>query len=383
MNKAIVIGCHVNGLGVIRSLASMQFQIAAMFYNKNVDFAHTSKYVYEKIKVPHPRKEESEFVRFLIQNSERWNGALIIDTNDDVTIALSKNKEKLSEYFQIATPEWSVVQKLVEKTETYQLAEDCQVPYPRTLVPETLDDLQKLREQISYPCILKPSIGHIFFSEFKSKNFKAANFEELESKFRICLKSGHAMMVQEIIPGPDSNIYQCAMYINSIGKTAAAFFLRKVRQNPPQFGVARVAISEESIPLIKEHTERMLSRIQFRGIMHSEFKKDPRDDVFKLMEINARIPRANWLSAYCGINLPWIAHKDLIEKEQLEINDYKKNVYWIEISKDIAHSIFHHKEENLSLRDYVRPYLSRSKTFADVSGKDFLPFIKRVANLVL
>lgn len=383
MNKAIVIGCHVNGLGVIRSLASKQFQIAAMFYNKNVDFAHTSKYVYEKIKVPHPRKEESEFVRFLIQNSERWKGALIIDTNDDVTMALSKNKEKLSDYFQIATPDWSVVQKLVEKPKTYQLAEDCQVPYPKTFVLETMDDLQKLKEQIAYPCILKPSIGHIFFSEFHAKNFKIASFEELESKFRICLKSEHPMMLQEIIPGPDSNIYQCAMYINSIGKIAAAFFLRKLRQNPPQFGVARVAISEEPIPLLKEYTEKMLSRIQFRGIMHSEFKRDSRDQSFKLMEINARIPRANWLAAYCGMNLPWLAYKDLIDKEKLEINDYSRNVYWIEVSKDITHSIFRHKEENLTFRDYIGPYFSSSKTFADVSRKDVLPFFKRMANLIL
>ena len=117
--------------------------------------------------------------------------------------------------------------------------------------------------------------------------------------------------------------------------------------------------------------------------MHSEFKRDSRDQAFKLMEINARIPRANWLAAYCGVNLPWLAYKDLIDKEKLEINDYSKNVYWIEVSKDIAHSIFRHREENLTLRDYISPYFSSSKTFADVSGKDFLPFFKRMANLVL
>src|SRR5262245_55791081 len=113
MKKAIVIGCHVNGLGVIRSLESRDFQIAAMFY-ADIDYAHTSKYVHERMKSPHPRKQEKEFVNFLIQNSEKWKGALIIDTNDDVTTAIAKNKNKLQNLYQIPTPDWDVVRILIE-----------------------------------------------------------------------------------------------------------------------------------------------------------------------------------------------------------------------------------------------------------------------------
>jgi predicted ATP-grasp superfamily ATP-dependent carboligase len=381
MRKAIVIGCHVNGLGVIRSLKSKDFQIAAMFYAQ-IDFAHTSKFVQEKIRVPHPRKEEKEFVDQLIQSSERWKGALLIDTNDDVTVALSKNKNKLEKFFQVATPEWEAVRPIIEKCHTYRLADECGVPYPKTFEPETIEDLIRRREEISYPCILKPVVGHVFTSEFKLKNFKVHNFEELRSRFEFCLRTGHRMMVQEIIPGPDSNIYQCAMYIDAQRKTTAAFFYRKLRQNPPEFGVARVAISEEPIPILQEFTERMLTRIGFKGIMHSEFKKDSRDGIFKLMEINARIPRANWLATYCGINLPWIAYKDLVEHEQLQMDPYEKNVYWIEVSKDISHSLFRHKDDHLGLTEYLKPYMSKNKTFADISGGDFYPFIKRIANLI-
>ena len=156
---------------------------------------------------------------------------------------------------------------------------------------------------------------------------------------------------------------------------------RKIRQNPPQFGVARVAISQDRIPQLEEFTERILKEADFRGIVHAEFKKDPRDNQFKLLEINGRIQRSNWLATNCGINFPWIAYMDLVEKKQIEVRDYKKDVYWIELYQDILNSVFRHNREDLRFRDYIKPYLSKNKTFADLSTDDFMPFFKQISIL--
>ena len=66
MKEAIVIGCNVNGLGVIRSLGLKNFRITALYYDR-LDFAHASKYVFEKIIIPNPGAEEEKFVDFLIR----------------------------------------------------------------------------------------------------------------------------------------------------------------------------------------------------------------------------------------------------------------------------------------------------------------------------
>ena len=71
MRKAIVIGCHVNGLGVIRSLSWKNFHIVALFYDEKVDFSHVSSLVNERMKAPHPRTHEKEFVDFLMENASR------------------------------------------------------------------------------------------------------------------------------------------------------------------------------------------------------------------------------------------------------------------------------------------------------------------------
>jgi hypothetical protein len=72
---------------------------------------------------------------------------------------------------------------------------------------------------------------------------------------------------------------------------------------------------------------------------------------------------------------------DLVEKEQIEVTDYKKGVYWIELYQDVANSIFRRNKENLGLKDYVKPYLSKNKTFADMSTEDVMPFLKRISVL--
>jgi len=41
-----------------------------------------------------------------------------------------------------------------------------------------------------------------------------------------------------------------------------------------------------------------------------EFKRDPRDGKFKLMEINPRLWQWHGLAAACGIDLPRIAYAD-------------------------------------------------------------------------
>jgi predicted ATP-grasp superfamily ATP-dependent carboligase len=95
------------------------------------------------------------------------------------------------------------------------------------------------------------------------------------------------------------------------------------------------------------------------------------------MEVNVRMTRNIWLATYCGVNFPWIIYMDLVENRQIEIKDYKEDVYYIEFYADLFNSIFRHNKENFTLRDYIKPYLSKNKTFAVFSSNDLAPFLKQ------
>ncbi len=379
MREAIVIGCHVSGYGAIRALALQRFRIVAMCYDETMEFAQDSRHVAERVRIPNPRTHEQQFVDFLVQNAARWPQALILETNDDVAMAISKSRHRLEGLLRFLTPPWDVLRTIIEKPKTYQLARDCDVPIPKTTGVSSVEELRSIENDLSFPCILKPVVGHLFFGEFGVKSFVCENFDELTNAMARCAPSGHRMMVQEIIPGPDSNIYQCLVYIDRSGRTRANFITRKLRQNPPGFGVARAAVSHAPMPELVEHTERMLRRIGFTGIACSEFKQDPRDGLFKLIEINARLPRSNWLSAYCGVNFPWLAYQDLCGAKTIETGgDYPKDVYWIEASKDLTNTLRHRREENLRMSDYLAPYLAKRKTYADFAVRDLRPLWTRL-----
>ena len=86
---------------------------------------------------------------------------------------------------------------------------------------------------------------------------------------------------------------------------------RKLRQDPRAIGNARVAESVW-VDEVVEYGLRLLRGLDFHGPSQVEFKRDPRDGVFKLMEVNPRLWQWHELATACGVDLPVIAYCDLL-----------------------------------------------------------------------
>jgi D-aspartate ligase len=372
-DKVIVLGCSLTGYAVMRALAPKNLHVIGITYSKR-DVAQLSRYVSEVVQSPAPADEE-QFVACLLQNADRWAGALILETADNAAIVLSKNKEILSQYYRIATPDWNVLSIFIEKEKTYALAKRYDIPHPKSIPLFRLEDLREISE-VLYPCILKPVLSTPFTDRFHAKNFEVHNDRELEEKFKLCLGAGIAVVLQEIIPGPDDNLYKMQGYVNSQGKLVGRFFYRKLRQHPPQFGVARVGISTDAQPDVERLTEELLTRANYRGYFSNEFKLDPRDGEFKLIENNCRMPRSGMLAIASGINFPWLMYQDLVLNQQCDTTDYKVGTYWIDFWTDLYNSLFRRKKEDIRLRDYMGPYFARNKVFSDLDFEDLKPFFR-------
>jgi hypothetical protein len=89
------------------------------------------------------------------------------------------------------------------------------------------------------------------------------------------------------------------------------------------------------------------------------------------------MPRNNVLATSSGVNFPWITYNDLILDNQLEVNNYTVNQYWIEFYADMYNILFNRKKDNIRFKDYLKPYLSKHKAFAVLSLKDPVPFFKQ------
>jgi predicted ATP-grasp superfamily ATP-dependent carboligase len=378
MTPAIVLSSHTMGLGVIRSLGIKGVPIISIYYEKS-DMGYVSKYVKEKIFAPHPERYEDKFVDLLVECSKRFGRSLIIPADDATLLVVSKHKSLLEQHHIVACTEWRITKQFIDKKHTYALAETVGVPAPRTIVPRSIEDVERYSGIIDYPCLVKPCQSHRYFELFGKKMVKVENHDQMLSAYQQASDAGIEVMLQEFIPGDDTQGVNYNSYFWK-GKPLVEFTAEKVRYSPPQFGVPRVVISK-NIPEVIEPARKLLQAMGFYGYCCTEFKKDARDGMYKLMEVNGRHNRSTLLSVSCGINFPWIEYQHLTQKHLPSACSYKAGIYWIDELRDVIHTAKYRKTERYSLAQYIRPYLKKH-TFAIFDVKDPKPFIKRCIDLV-
>jgi predicted ATP-grasp superfamily ATP-dependent carboligase len=114
-----------------------------------------------------------------------------------------------------------------------------------------------------------------------------------------------------MIPGGDDKQGSYYTYLDENGRNLFDFTKRVIRRYPVNMGLATYHITDH-VPEIKEVALRFFQHVGLRGVAHIEFKPDPRDGQFKLIECNARFTAADCLLAASGINLPLFVYNRVI-----------------------------------------------------------------------
>lgn len=277
----------VNGLAAIRSLGRTGIRVLAVDHRPSA-LGFRSKYA-EPLLSPDPFEDEHRFV-----NVVRALGELVVfPTHDDSLNAIARYADDL----QVLTPfpAWDVLERVQSKRTQLEQAAAVGIDIP-TLDPGT------------FPVIVKPERSVEFKRRYRRQAFRCETAAELEEALAQTEEFGP--IVQELIPGGDDTLYTVGSYLDADGRALGVFCGRKLRQTPPGIGTCRVgeAIWVEEVV---EAALRLLAAFEYRGISQVEFKRDPRDGRFKLMEINARLWQWHGLASACGVDLPRIAYADL------------------------------------------------------------------------
>lgn len=378
MLPAVVLSTHNTGLAVIRALGEKGVPMIAVYYEKG-DMGYVSRYVKHKVAAPHPEWAQQAFIQVLIDLSKTHGRCVVIPCDDGTLAAVGHHQQALSAYHLVACPDWNVVRSAIDKPYTYQLAESLGIPLPKTAIPKDLHEVQEYCRIAHFPCLVKPRQSHIYFEKFRKKMVKAFDVDTLMQAYHEAASAGIEVMLQEYIEGPDTAGINFNSYFWD-GRPLAEFTAQKVRLSPPDSGVPSVVISKE-IPEVVEAGRKLLKAFDYRGYSCMEFKQDPHDGIYKLMEINARHNRSSLLAVRCGINFPWVEYQHRLWREIPHTNGYRKDIYWIDMTRDLATMGKYIKRGEFSLWGQVKPYL-RPNVFAVLSLKDPVPFIKRCADIM-
>ena len=98
------------------------------------------------------------------------------------------------------------------------------------------------------------------------------------------------MILQEYLPGPASAHVLVDGFQDRAGVARARLARRRVRKYPPDLGdsTSGIFISLDEVAEPLRSLDELLAGLGYRGMVSAEFKLDPRDGVYKLLEVNCR-----------------------------------------------------------------------------------------------
>ena len=371
---AVVIGGDFQGLAILRSLARWHIPVCLLDHEWCI--SRFSKYPKKFVRCPSVT-EELALLSFLVDlgKKEDLKGWVVYPNDDETVRFLAKHKDQLEEHYRIPTPPWDIVKFAYEKRLTYQLAERIGIAVPRTFYPTSVEDLEALN--IEFPVIIKPSIKQPFYRKMKRKAIRADTKQELVDLFKesISKVEGLEIMIQELIPGGPNFLFSVGSLCKNgefLGKVVA----RRPRQHPMDFGHATTYAVTVDMPELEETAKRILSSMGYYGLSEVEFMLDPRDGIYKLLEINARPWGWHSLAIAAGVDLPYLLYQDMLG-ETVKVNGFKKNIKWIRLTTDIPTVIREILKGNLRIRDYLDS-LKGQKQDAVLSLRDPLPFVMEI-----
>jgi predicted ATP-grasp superfamily ATP-dependent carboligase len=87
-------------------------------------------------------------------------------------------------------------------------------------------------------------------------------------------------------------------------------------------------------PEVEELSERFLKAIHYYGLVEVEFKQDPRDGQYKLLDVNARAWGFHSIGFPAGIDFPYLVYADQLG-ETVERRRGRSGVGWLRLITDV------------------------------------------------
>ncbi len=319
----VILGGGTNALSIARSLGRRGIDVHSL----NVPTAHVQ---YSRYCRPIPLPASSDpahcWADYLLgSGSDNLHGAVLLAASDLGIELIALHRDSLQQKFLLDESNPSAQLCMLNKLCTYRAAAAAGVPTPKFWVANSLEQIERLRDELIYPLIVKPQLSHRFEDKFGAKFLVAMKFEELQTAMQTVLEAKVDVMLMEQIPGPDSRLCSYYTYLGAEGQALFDFTKRIIRRYPKNMGAACYHITDWN-PQVRDVSLQLFRHVGLRGLANAEFKSDPRDGQLKLIECNARFTAANCLVARAGLDLARFVYHRIVGLAPVELSKYRTGV---------------------------------------------------------
>jgi predicted ATP-grasp superfamily ATP-dependent carboligase len=306
--SAIVVGAGLNALGIVRSLAAGGVAIHVL--GRSDGIAMRSRH---GCKHSLPDTGDDTLVRALqhllaLPSIPKGSRPVLFLTEESAVRTVSQRRAELLPHFRIDLPAADILHALMDKTDFQALAQAAGGLIPPAIGISGAADLPCLTA-LRYPAVLKPAYKHYGYGALFQKAYVVASADEAAARWREIAPVLPDLIVQEWIPGRDSDIYFCLQYLSSDGVAVASFVGRKLRSWPPRIGgTASCIAAPEHDAELTGLTHDFFRAVGFVGMGSMEYKRDCRNGRFYMIEPTvARTDFQEEVATLNGINIPLAA----------------------------------------------------------------------------
>jgi D-aspartate ligase len=246
--------------------------------------------------------------------------AVLLPCSDDWLRAVPALPSRIAARFPSSTPGTHNVETMVDKWKFAQLLSSLRIPHPQTRIVSSAAEFDELTGIEG--AILKPLSSVEFAMRYGVKGYIAESCEQARSLLQ---RLEFPILVQEFIPGAPDAGYFLDGFRDRKGQIKGLFARRRLRMFPPRLGNSTFveSVSLDDVKSAVFSLEYLLEQVRYRGIFSAEFKLDPRDQTFKLIEINARPWWYVEFAARCGVDVCSMAYHDALDLPVEANNTYE------------------------------------------------------------
>jgi predicted ATP-grasp superfamily ATP-dependent carboligase len=264
---------------------------------------------------------------------------------------------------------------MLDKLSTYQWAREAGVPTPGFWEVDSRQQVLGLRDELVFPLMVKPRLSHLFEARFGRKHVIVSGFEELLGVFDSATEAGMEVLLMEYIPGGDERLCSYYTYLDEASRPLFHFTKRVVRRYPAEMGAACYHVTDW-IPELVPLANALFSHAGLRGLANVEFKLDPRDGRYKLIECNARFTASNCLVSASGFDLASFVYNRLVGLPQRPLEHYRRGLRLWDPSRDWSAFLELRRSGRLTFLRWLAG-VARRQTFAYFRWSDPMPAIAR------
>lgn len=281
-----------------------------------LDLGNTSKYPTKKIIGCCTNKDYEGTKKQIeeILKNEKYD--LVVPMSDFTAGLLAENKRYFSQYAEIAANDWDIFIKAYDKLNTMAICTEKEIPCPKTFFNvNSVDDLK----DIEYPVVIKPR------SACGSIGFNVADNKTKLEKILSCENDNLGpMFVQEYIPQTGKQ-FNAHMFLDKNHEVKTALVTEKCRWLPIDGGASTLSVTVDR-PDIIDICSRLLKEMKWVGYCDVDLILDPRDNIPKVIEVNARISANVKICYLVGFNIAKQILENTFGEEVTQYGGYKEDI---------------------------------------------------------